>query len=516
MLGEDRVAIGEPGMQRRKFLQQATLLGGGLVLPGPLWGQADARDTNSLQIPPLLTGEQGADHRNYQLDVRAGSSEFFPGVTTPTLGINGDFLGPTIRLRREERVTLSVNNQLSEPTTLHWHGLHIPAAADGGPHQQIEPGTRWNANFEVNQAAGTFWYHSHLVDRTGEQVYRGLAGMLQIEDDISSNLEIPSEYGVDDIPVILQDRNFNADGSFRYTSTPMDSMLGLFGNTIMVNGTVNPRFDATTGKVRFRFLNGSNARTYTLAFEDGRLMEQLACDGGFLRAPISMQHIELAPGERCEVVVDFSDGRPVNLISLPMAADSPFRTTGMMGNMHTMNQQQFQIMAIEPQSSLASSPRLPAALVNLPDVDASSADRMRQFTLTMAMGMGMMGRGRGRGGMRGRMNSAFAINGESMDMSVINERIPVGSTEIWEIHNDSMMMHPFHIHHGQFRIVSSNNRAWPEHEHAFKDTVKVGPGQRVRVLMKFEDYADPELPYMYHCHILEHEDAGMMGQFVVE
>lgn len=506
-------------MNRRNFLQSSTLLGGGLILPSTLWSQASFQDTNPLQIPPLLTGERHGDRRHYRLDAQAGTTEFFAGIKTPTLGINGDYLGPTLRLRRGDNVTLSVNNNLQEPTTLHWHGLHVPASADGGPHQIVGPGQAWDAQFRVDQQAGTFWYHSHLLGRTGEQVYKGLAGMLLIEDDISNSLEIPSEYGVDDIPVILQDRNFNADGSLRYTSSPMDSMLGLFGNTMLVNGTVNPRFEPRSQLVRFRFLNASNARTYNLAFSDDREMQQLACDGGFLENITAMRRIELAPGERCEVLVDFSDGQPVNLISVPMAADSPFRTRGMMGNMHTMNQLRLQIMSIIPNSNLQRSSQPARELTTLPDLDPDSADRMRQFTLSMMMGMGMMGRGRGqagRGGMRGGMGPGFSINGKAMDMAVIDERIPVGSTEIWEISNDSMMMHPFHIHHGQFRIVSSNGRPWPEHEQAYKDTVKVGPGQQVRVLMNFDDFADPELPYMYHCHILEHEDAGMMGQFVVE
>jgi blue copper oxidase len=505
-------------MNRRNFLQSSTLFGSGLILPSTLWSQSSLQDTNPLQVPPLLTGERDGDRRRYRLDVQAGATEFFTGTNTPTLGINGGYLGPTLRLRRGDNVTLSVSNNLQEPTTLHWHGLHVPASADGGPHQIVQPGQVWDAEFLVDQQAGTFWYHSHLLGRTGEQVYKGLAGMLQIEDDVSNELEIPSEYGVDDIPVILQDRNFNADGSLRYTSSRMDSMLGLFGNTMMVNGTINPRFEPRSQLVRFRFLNASNARTYNLAFSDDREMQQLACDGGFLEHITPMRRIELAPGERCEVLADFSDGQPVDLISVPMAVDSPFRTTGMMGNMHTMNQVRLQIMTIIPNSNLQRSSQPARELATLPTLDPDSADRMRQFTLSMMMGMGMMGRGRGPagGGMGSGMNSPFAINGQGMDMAVINERVPVGSTEIWEISNDSMMMHPFHIHHGQFRIVSSNGRPWPEHEQAYKDTVKVGPGQSVRVLMKFDDFADAELPYMYHCHILEHEDAGMMGQFVVE
>lgn len=501
-------------MRRRKFLQSSATMFGGLMLPLHASGQP-ATEFNSLQIPPLLTGSSIGGRQRYQLGVQSGQTEFFANVPTPTFGINGTFLGPTLRLQRNDDVTLAVVNKLDEPTTLHWHGLHVPAIADGGPHQIVDPDNSWDANFKVNNNAGTYWYHSHLLGKTGEQVYKGLGGMLIVDDELSEDLGLPQEYGIDDIPLIIQDRNFNADGSFRYSNTRMDSMLGAFGNTILVNGTLNPRFTPNRSKVRFRLLNASNARTYNLAFSDGREMHQVACDGGFLGAPVSMRAVELAPGERCEVIADFSDGRPVNLVSLPMAEDSPFRTTGMMGNMHTMNQIRLHILSIQPESSLDQSPDLPSSLLTLPALNPESADRIRQFTLSSSMGMGMMRRG-GSGRMNRGMGAMHSINGSTMDMDMINVRVPLGSTEIWEISNDSPMMHPFHIHHGQFRILSSNNRAWPAHEQAFKDTVKVGPGQSVRVLMKFEDYADPILPYMYHCHILEHEDAGMMGQFVVE
>jgi FtsP/CotA-like multicopper oxidase with cupredoxin domain len=231
-----------------------------------------------------------------------------------------------------------------------------------------------------------------------------------------------------------------------------------------------------------------------------------------------MSVLELGAGERCEIVVDFSDGRPVDLVSLPMASDSPFRATGMMGRMHQMNTDTFTILSIQPQSNLARSDTLPERLATVPRYDDVGIDRVRQFTLGMSMGMGMMGRGGGGGGrgMMGGMAERFSINGEAMNMDVINERVPVGSTEIWEINNDTMMMHPFHIHHGQFQVRERNGRPPSEHERAFKDTVKVGPGETVRVVMEFNHFSDPELAYMYHCHILEHEDGGMMGQFVVE
>jgi blue copper oxidase len=501
-------------MKRRQFIRNSTIGFSGLLLPAFAYSQSAQIELNPLKIPELLEGTASEGVRVYDLEVRHGVSRFLPGISTSTLGINGDYLGPTLKLREGDQVSIRVNNTLSEETTLHWHGLHVPARADGGPHQIIAPGTTWQANFDVAQQAGTFWYHSHLMAKTGEQVYRGLAGVLLIDDAHSSNLKIPSNYGVDDIPLIVQDRMFDQDGSLAYGGNMMDTMLGMFGNTILVNGTYNPFFVPTTKKVRLRLLNASNARTYTFAFSDGRVMQQLACDGGFLAGPVEMHKLELAPAERCEVVVDFSDGQPVDLISLPMAADSPFMPRGMMRNMHPINQESFRILSFHPQSNLENTPQLPATLATVYGFDPANADRLRRFTLSMPMGMGMMGRRNGRGGMG--MDAGFAINGAAMVADVINERIPVGSTEIWEIVNDSMMMHPFHIHHGQFRVISYDGQNTPHHELGNKDTVKVGPGQTVRVLMDFNDFVDPEVPYMYHCHILEHEDAGMMGQFVVE
>ena len=201
-------------------------------------------------------------------------------------------------------------------------------------------------------------------------------------------------------------------------------------------------------------------------------------------------------------------------LRIPVLAISPWLPRGMMRNMFSMNNQSMQILAIEPQSALQNSAALPAMLGTVPHVDAGSADRPRQFTLTMMMGMGM-GRGGGRGG-QGMAGGNFFINNTRMDMDVINHRIPVGSTEVWRITNDSMMMHPFHVHHNQFSIISRNNRPAPLWERALKDTVKIAPGETVEIAMRFENFADPENPYMYHCHILEHEDNGMMGQFVVE
>ncbi|PCJ23450.1 MAG: oxidase [SAR86 cluster bacterium] len=500
-------------MKRRQLLKNFSIGSAGLLLPEFVFSQGIEKSLNELKIPQLLPGVRKDRQLHYNLAAQSGVSKFLPDLTTPTIGINGDFLGPTLHFKNGDDIAMHIQNNLNEETTLHWHGLHVPAKADGGPAQVIGVGKSWDPSFKVMQKAGTFWYHSHLLGKTGEQVYRGLAGLIIIEDDESAAIQLPSEYGVDDIPLIVQDRRFNQDGSFRYAGMGMDIMSGLFGDTILVNGTLSPVFTPTTSKVRFRLLNASNARTYSFAFDDGRKFQFVASDGGLLPKSVELQSLELAPAERAEIVVDFSDGKAVNLISLPMAPGSQFAPRGMMGNMRAMNNQAFNILALQPQSNLEASQSPATNLTSFKRMQESEANRTRQLTLSMSMGMGMRG-GRGRGG-GNMMSGMFQINGEAMDMNVINQRVSVGDTEIWEITNDSMMMHPFHIHHGQFQILDRDGRPPAPQEMGFKDTVKVGPGQTVRFIMKFEDFSDAETAYMYHCHILEHEDNGMMGQFTV-
>lgn len=490
----------------------------------PAWAcsQNQPANLNLLKLPPLLDGETRAGQKHYTLRAQTGTSRFLAGLDTPTIGINGDFLGPTLRFVRGDDIAMHVENALGEDTTVHWHGLHVPARADGGPALIIDNGGSWHPEFRIMQKAGTFWYHSHLLGRTGEQVYRGLAGMIIIEDEETAQSSLPSEYGVDDIPLIVQDRRFNQDGSFSYIRMHRDVMTGVFGDTILVNGTLSPVFAPSTSRVRFRLLNASNARTYTFAFDDGRRFQQVASDGGLLAGPVELGSLILAPSERAEIVVDFSDGSPVRLISLPMPDNSPFATQGMMRNMHAGNTETFTVLNVQPQSRLQRSEAPGNTLTSIRRLQESEATRTRQLTLSMAMGMMGMRSGRGPGGGaaatgRGMMGggSNFFINGESMDMDTINQRVRMGESEIWEITNDSMMMHPFHIHHSQFQILDRNGRPPAAGEMGNKDSVKVGPGETVRFIMRFENFSDPDTAYMYHCHILEHEDNGMMGQFTV-
>lgn len=476
--------------------------------------------SNPLRIPALDAGTLQAQARRYELTLQHASREFLPGRSTETLGINGDYLGPTLLMRKDEQVALAVHNQLNEPSSLHWHGFHVPASEDGGPNQQIEPGATWNPSFKVMQNGGTFWYHSHVIHQAGEQVYKGLAGMIQVLDPDEAELGLPSNYGVDDIPLIVQDRRFASDGNFGYLSLYDDMVKGVHGDTILVNGTLQPVFEPASRLVRFRLLNAANARTFTFAFSDNREFYQIASDGGLLNAPVPMSRLELAPAERAEILVDFSDGREVMLLSLPMQPNFPTFPGAMSRIMRSLNAQAFDILLIRPTASLAGDLILPQRLARVERLQADQGLPTREFRLSMGFGS-RSGEDRGPGtGARNGLGGGHggghsAINGRMMDLAYINETVSLNSTEIWELTNNSPMTHPFHVHHGQFQVLDRNGEPPPANEMGWKDTVKVGSGELVRIVMRFEDFADGNNPYMYHCHILEHEDQGMMGQFVV-
>jgi len=474
---------------------------------------------NPLRIPPQSLGTLSENTRQFQLNLQRGSSIFLPNLVTETIGINGNYLGPTLRFKRNEDVSLLVNNQLGEPSTLHWHGFHLPSSQDGGPHQTIEAGATWNARFSVVQFAGIFWYHSHMFHKSGEQVYRGLAGMIIVEDD-GQEAELPSSYGVDDIPLVIQDRRFNEDGSMSYMNRYEDTVMGMHGETLLVNGTYNPLLSVTAGLVRFRIINGSNARSYALAFDDEREFLQIGCDGGLLERPVSLGRLELTPGERAEILVRFKPSEQLKLVSVGRPPSFPQFPGGMSSMMRSLNAQDFDILTIRSAADLSNSLPVPEQLGSIYRLSEAAATNVRRFVLSMGAGM-RSGGDRGPGtGMRtglggGYGGGNFAINGRQMAMDFINERIELNTTEIWEIENTSPMMHPFHVHNGQFQLLDRNGRPPAANEMGWKDTVRVESGERLRIIMRFTDFTDEQNPYMYHCHILEHEDRGMMGQFLV-
>jgi len=341
-------------------------------------GALEVDFTRPLAIPPIAESRvDTTSTRVVDLDIRSGETRFLDGPATRTAGVNGAFLGPTLRARRGENVSFNVRNGLTEATLLHWHGMHVFTAMDGGPHQTVESDGIWTPKWMVDQAAATLWYHPHLHGTTADHAYQGVTGMFILDDDNSAGLNLPDTYGTDDIPMIVQDRTFDGDNQFD-GSVPFLNNVGL-------------------DIVRFR------------------------------------------------------------------AADR-----------------------------LADTTEVPAAMGIAPDVDTTALTEVRSFALA------------------GR-----AINGATMDMNRIDFAVRKGTTQVWEVTNTNGYPHNFHVHDVQFQVLDVGADEPPPPLRGWKDTVLLVPDKRYRLAMRFSDYSDPNLPYMSHCHLLTHEDEGMMGQFVV-
>ncbi|WP_291850759.1 multicopper oxidase domain-containing protein [Bradyrhizobium sp.] len=466
------------------------------------WTAGDAAvERQPLRIPPLVDARK--EGNAVALRVQAGATEFFPGRASASLGYSGGYLGPSIRIYRGDNVEIAVTNTLKEDTTVHWHGLLIPAELDGGPHQIIVPGDTWRPRLPIRQPAATLFYHSHIHGRTGAQVYSGLAGLLLVTDEGERALALPSEYGVDDLPVVIQDRQFD-DGLMVVPQGMMTMMQGRRGNTILANGTPNATARVPNRLVRLRLVNGSNARIYDLSFGDNRAFHWIASEGGLLDRPISVRSLTLAPGERGEVLVDFSNGQAVSLKTAP---DTNMNMPMMIGPLaqarklakEILGGQGEAVLQFVPVGGLGTPSKIPERLVERPRADPSKANTRRRFVLGMG---GMMGGGTRSGG-------GMVINGRPFDMNRIDEDVRLGETEIWEVSGE-MMSHPFHIHGVQFEVLSRNGGKPILRDTGARDTVLVK--EPVELLVHFDQPAE-KAPFMYHCHILEHEDNGMMGQF---
>lgn len=432
-----------------------------------------------LAIPPLAKSHLADDGtRVFEITAREGTTELLPGRPTETWGFNGSYLGPTLRAARGEQVRVNVHNELEETTTVHWHGMHVPARFDGGPHQPVEPGETWSPHWRIDQPASTLWYHPHPHGETEEHVNKGLAGMFILDDPGSEVADrLPHEYGVDDFPVIVQDKRFDDDGE-------MES--GGLGEDVLVNGTYGPYLDVSTERVRLRLLNASVKRVYSFGFSDDRDFAMIGSDGGLLPSPVSLDRLMLSPGERAEIVVTMAPGENVVLRSY-----APDLQANALVERFDGGQDEFDVLQLRAADHLRRSPEIPGHLAPAPDLEVQDAST-RTFQ------------------MQGRK-----INGASMDMSRIDEVVELGSTEVWEVTNTDGEYHNFHVHDVQFQVLSVDGGPPAPELSGWKDTVYMAPGRTVRLAMRFTDYADPETPYMYHCHLLQHEDNGMMGQFVV-
>ena len=464
----------------------------------PRFVNRDLMMQNELIIPPLLKPQIVGEEKVFVLSAENGETVFLEGKPTKTDGYNGTYLGPTLRAHKGDKVRIVVTNNLSQPVTTHWHGMHLPAIMDGGPHQEIAPGGVWEPHWTIENEAATLWYHPHVLEQTGEQVYSGLAGLFIIDDENSDSLSLPKAYGVDDLPLIVQDREFREDGEFVYAPQRKDELghTGMLGDTILVNGTYAPFVDVPAKQIRLRILNASNARRYNFGFEDGRTFYQIATDGGLLPSPVPRTRMILAPGERAEVIVDLTgETEPLTLISDAVHEENKvLRFIRTMIKAERDENQVFKIIELRPQPTAEVIETIPQLLNSIEPLSSTSAVRTRRFILDP----------------RNR-----SINGQVMDHQYVNEVIHSGDVEIWEIINLSGTFHPFHIHGVQFQILDRGGRPPADYEKGWKDTVLVSNAEIVHVIMRFPEFSDANTPYMYHCHILEHEDMGMMGQFIV-
>jgi len=464
-----------------------------------------AKTQNPLVIPPALTGT------TFNLNVQNGVVQFFDGINTPTFGINGDILGPTIIVNKWDWVTINVTNSLTgtgNTTTMHWHGLHVPAMADGGPHQIIEQGATWSPQFQILNNASTFWYHPHGLGKTDLHVAKGLAGFLIVKDSAEAELNLPRTYGVDDFPIVVQTKAF--DVLYQVAIATQDDTL------VCVNGTVDPYLEAPAQVIRLRLLNGSSMRVYNFGFTNDKEFNLIGTDGGLLSNSLPLNRLMLAPGERGEILLDLQgmEGQTIYLMSnsseMVNGIYGASTVTGMMGgvitdyNLNPLNGADFQILQINVGAQTID-PVLEIPEVLVENMPLTSYDKTRTFNLQPDEMMDP----------EGQVMGPFNINGDHFDMEVINETVYINDTEKWRIQNNTGIAHPFHIHDIQFTVDNINGGPVPLQLQGLKDVVMVMPMSYVEVIAEFKDFADNDVPYMYHCHMLHHEDDGMMGSFRV-
>lgn len=469
---------------RRQFLgrtaQGVTMVAAGMqFLPLTRLCAQSARPGNPLRLP--------VDWAGGSLTVARANLAIWPGYSTAVSAINGGVPGPTIRVRRGEEFAARVQNNLGEPLVLHWHGVLAPERMDGHPRDQVAAGQSYEVRFPVRQRASTCWYHAHTDQLTAEQAYAGVAGFFIIEDPAEAAFGLPS--GSHDVPLVFTDKRVSASRQLVYAPSMMDSMSGYLGDVMLVNGTPDAWLSVDRGLYRLRLLNGSNARIYKVALGDGRPFHLIGTDGGLLAAPVSVTSAMLAPGQRLEVLVDFSAyavGTSVVLKSLS------FPGGGGMGG--PQQGTEMDLLRFYVDSAATGNATVPATLQPFTPLNPAQARRTRVFTLAMS---GMV----------------HTINGQLFNMQRMDFIVPFGDVEIWEYRNTGTEPHPMHAHSALCQVLSRSSAALlPPEDGGWKDTVLVNPGETVRVLTRFDTHSGV---FVHHCHNLEHEDSGMMQNFEV-
>ena len=521
---------------RKEFLRLGLASGAGLLLPfgasgcgGLLAGNNSAEGSAGtllrsaaklpepfnvpLPVPPVLEpvrSDASADY--YEITQKVSQAEILPGLKTEVWGYNGIFPGPTIESRRGRKTIVRHRNELPVPTVVHLHGGKTPHEHDGYPTDFIMPVGGWesghgghggNTNegmkeyvYPIDQPAATLWYHDHRMDFTGPQVYKGLAGFHVIRDEVEESLRLPE--GERDIPLMICDRSFARDGSFRYPSidpslkgrpgVEKEYMSGVLGDCILVNGAPWPYLEVTDTLHRLRILNTSNARRYRLALDpspqEGTSFVQVGSDQGLLAAPINHEEIEIAQAERFDVIVDFSAysvGDEVTLINE-------------LGEGGTARIMRFIVAHKGAEDS-----HIPSKLADFRPLSRSDATVEREFRFA-------------RGGAKMNGTTLWTVNGKPFDPDRIDAVPELGTVELWKIRALNVE-HPFHIHLAPFQVLTSGGGGDPgPYNSGWKDTVNLDNGGDVELLIKFDGYRGK---YVFHCHNLEHEDMMMMANFEV-
>ena len=449
---------------------------------------------------PATLENRAREPRTVEVDLVAAPHQatLVPGKQTGTYAYNGALPGPTLDATEGDRVVVHFTNRLAEPTNVHWHGLHIPSDQDGLPMDLVPPGGKRDYVFTIPAGtAGTYWYHPHGHGRTGGQIARGLAGAIRVRPAAD-----PLPAGIPDTLVVLSDNRLTADGAIAPT-TDADRMNGREGDLRFVNGRIFPTLPVRAGELRrLRLVNTSAARYHRLAIP-GHALHLIATDGGFLAAPGPVPEVLLAPGERAEVLVRATGqpGSTAELVDLPYARGAmtpmPPAPGGGHGDHYRVQQAE---AAGTPLMTLAygqepatSAPAIPNALRPVPTLPVAGAT-VRTVTFS-----------------ENHTALDFRVNGQKFAPDRVDMRARLGTTEVWAIRNQGDMDHPFHLHGFSFQVLDRDGR--PEPFRAWKDTVNVRKGEEVRIAVRFADFPGPRV---FHCHIIEHEDLGMMGTLQVD
>ena len=458
---------------------------------------------NTMPMPEALYGT------TFNLNIHESTKQLVTGNQTITGAINNENIwGPTLFINKGDLVHMNVTNNLNESTTVHWHGMHLPAVMDGGPHQVIPAGTLWQPYWTVMNQASTLWYHPHLHETTQAQMTKGVGGFIIVKDPQETALALPRTYGVDDIVLALTSRSYTA------TSNTFVSTTRVYGDYMLSNGTPNAQISLPKQYVRMRILNAEIERGYNLGFSDNRTFYIIGNDGGLLNAPVAVTRVKLMVGERVEIMVNLGGdtvGSSLDLKSYNSGQAFGYpggepNTSGDFGSL--LNNIDFNVLHINvAATTTASTPitAVPTALISNTYWIATDATVTRAIAVT--------------NGNPGPASVPFNFDNTTYTLTMTPKVVNLNDVEKWTVTNNNVFGHSFHLHDVEFKIVARNGSATAvgTHESGWKDTFYLPKNESVTFVAKFDDFADSDVnhPYMYHCHFGGHEDAGMMGQFIV-